>query len=532
MSNLIIEETRQLTIGHVLRTNAQRFGDRTFLKFEDRDYSYAEVNALTNRLSNGLAAQGVRQGDHVSVMMDNSVEMLFAILALGKLGAVAVPINTAAKGQLLEYFLLQSKSTALILDSKYVDRLAEVRSAVPAIRLAVVLKGDPAVIEGGIAFDQVCDQADTEPSTQVQFKDLALLMYTSGTTGPSKACMYTHAHALKWASTFAKELRYRADDTMYVCLPLFHGNAMHTATYGMMMVGGTVAIARRFSASGYWKDINRYGATLTNLLGSMGDILWKQPVTPEEQNNSLRQWLMAPTPKYAREAMERYKLKITNVFGLTDFAVTHYFGPDGPLDKLGAAGVLHGDFECRIADEDDFELSPGEVGEILLRSKVAWHGTSGYYDMAEATMRANRNQWFHTGDFGYVDQDGYLYFTDRKKDSIRRRGENVSAFEVEQILMGHPHVKEVCVYAVRTEGDEEVAATLILNEGEKPDEAGIIAFCQTRMAYYMVPRFLQFVDGFPRNPSEKVEKHKVRSEAEADLSRLWDRVAAGIVVSR
>lgn len=532
MSSVVIEETRQLTVGNVLRINAERFGRKTFLRFEDREYSYAQVDVRTNEIANGLAAQGVRQGDHVAVMMENCPEFLLALFALGRLGAVAVPINTAAKGRPLEYFLTQSRSTALILDAKYIEQFSQVRPAVAAIQLVVVLGGEAGAIEGRVEFEDLCSFGDAPPSADVRFSDLALLMYTSGTTGPSKACLYTHAHTLKWASTFAKEFRYRADDTMYVCLPLFHGNAMHTATYGMMMVGGTVAIARRFSASGYWKDINRFGATVTNLLGSMGDILWKQPVAPEEKSNSLRQWMMAPTPKYAREAMERYQLKITNGFGLTDFAVSHYFGPDAPLDKLGSVGTLHEEFECRIADEDDFELPRGQVGEILLRSKAPWHGASGYYDMPEATTKANRNQWFHTGDFGYVDEDGYLYFTDRKKDSIRRRGENVSAFEVEQILMDHPHVKEACVYAVRTEGDEEVGATLILNAGVTPDEAGIIAFCQSRMAYYMVPRFLQFVDSFPRNPSEKVEKHKVRSQAEADLSRLWDRVAAGIVVSR
>ncbi|KAK45349.1 CoA ligase [Caballeronia jiangsuensis] len=532
MSNVVIEKTDQLTIGNILRANAERFGAETFLLFEDRKYTYAEVDALTNRLANGLASQGVRKGDHVAVMLDNGVEILFSLFALGKLGAVAVPINTAAKGRLLEYFLLQSKSIALIVDGKYIERFSEVRPAVGAVRLAVVVDGNVEGIDGGISFDTLYDLDDTPPPTQVQFKDLALLMYTSGTTGPSKACMYTQAHTLKWAITFAKEFGYRADDTMYVCLPLFHGNALHTATYGMMMVGGKVAIARKFSASGYWRDIDRYRATITNLLGSMGDILWKQPVTPEEQSNSLRQWMMAPTPRYAQEAMQRYQLKITNGFGLTDFAVSHYFGPDAPIEKLGSVGTIHADFECRIADEDDFELPRGQVGEILLRSKTAWHGASGYYDMPEATTRANRNQWFHTGDFGYVDEDGYLYFTDRKKDSIRRRGENVSAFEVEQILMDHPNVKEACVYAVRTEGDEEVGATLILNAGVTPDEPDIIAFCQSRMAYYMVPRFLQFVDSFPRNTSEKVEKHKVRSQAEADLSQLWDRVAAGIVVSR
>lgn len=532
MSNVVIEDVRELTIGNVLRANAERFGRKTFLRFEDREFSYEDVHALTNRLASGLAAQGVGQGDHVAIMMDNCVEFLFSIFAIGKLGAVAVPINTASKGRLLEYFLTHSKSSALILEAKYIERFTEVRPAVASIRLTVVLGGNSGTLDGSTDFGQLCEEDADPPSTRVQFKDLALLMYTSGTTGPSKACMYTQAHALKWASSFANQHRYGSDDTMYVCLPLFHGNALHTATYGMMMVGGTVAIARKFSASGYWKDINRYGATLTNLLGSMGDILWKQPITPEEQNNSLRQWMMAPTPKYAREAMQRYKLTITNCFGLTDFAVTHFFGPEAPLEKLGAVGVLHSEFECRIADEDDFELPRGQIGEILLRSKVAWHGASGYYDMPEATMKANRNQWFHTGDFGYVDGDGYLYFTDRKKDSIRRRGENVSAFEVEQILMDHPDIKEVCVYAVRTEGDEEVGATLILKSGATPNEAEIIAFCQSRMAYYMVPRFLQFVDDFPRNTSEKIEKDKVRSRAEMDLARLWDRAAAGIVVSR
>ncbi len=307
---------------------------------------------------------------------------------------------------------------------------------------------------------------------------------------------------------------------------------MYTATYGMMMVDGTVTIAPQVLGSGYWRDINRHGATLTNLLGSMGDILWKQPVTPEEQNNTLRQWLMAPTPKYAREAMERYKLKITNVFGLTDFAVTHYFGPDAPLAKLGAAGVLHEDFECRIADDDDFELLRGEVGEILLRSKVAWHGASGYYDMPEATAKANRNQWFHTGDFGYIDADGYLYFTDRKKDSIRRRGENVSAFEVEQILMEHPNVREACVYAVRTEGDEEVGVTLILNAVMHLDPANLIMFCQTPHGLLhgaalpsvrrRIPAQLEREGGEAQGPKPG------RSRSCAPV----DRVAAGIVVAR
>jgi crotonobetaine/carnitine-CoA ligase len=532
MSHLSIDETRQLTIHNVLSANAERFGEKTFIRFGDLAYSYAQVHSLTNLLASGFAAQGVVFGDHVAVMMDNCPEILFTIFALGKLGAVAVPINTAAKGRILEYCLTQSKAKALVMDAKYAERFSQVHASVPAVGVRVVLGEGAADADGHVRFEHLAERYVSTLPAQVQFKDLALLMYTSGTTGPSKACMYTHAHALNWGALFAREYDYRADDTMYVCLPLFHGNAMMTAVYGMMMVGGTVAIARRFSASGFWKDINRYGATLTNLLGSMGDILWKQDVTPEETSNTLRQWMMAPTPKYAPDAMRRYQLRITNAFGLTDFAVTHYFGPDAPLEKMGSVGTLHPDFECRIADEDDFEVKKGEVGEILLRSKLAWNCTSGYFDMPEATLKANRNQWFHTGDFGYLDDDGYLFFTDRKKDSIRRRGENVSAFEVEQVLMDHPKVKEVCVYAVRTEGDEEVGATLIMNGDEKPDEAELIAFCQTRMAYYMVPRFLQFVDSFPRNSSEKVEKHVVRNQAEANLSQLWDRVAAGVEVVR
>lgn len=529
--------TQDLTIGHVLARQADLFKDKPCLVFEDRSLSYLDVEEETNRLAHGLKSIGVGYGDHAAIMLGNSPEILLAIFALGKIGAVAIPLNTSVRGKGLAYNLDHADATTLIVDAQYLPHIEAVVHLTPSVRRVIVVGEQPPGYTLGnnlVMFDfGDLRSADIQPPrVDVSFKDQAFLMYTSGTTGPSKAVMYSHAYALNWAWGFAETHGYRSDDIMYVSMPLFHGNGLHAATYAGLLVGATVAIAPKFSASNFWRDINNYGATLTNVLGSMGDILWNLDRSETEAANSLRQILAAPIPDRGRQMEERWQVKLVSCFGLTDFGVSNYSTVNDPPEKYGSCGTVAPDFEVRIVDEDDFEVTAGEIGEIVMRSRRPWNTASGYYKMPSETAASMRNQWFHTGDLGLIDKDGFLYFKDRKKDAIRRRGENISAFEVEQVLMDYEGVAEACVYAVTIDGDQEVGVSLIVQPGHSFKPADLVRWCEGRMSYFMVPRFIDLREDMPRTASGKLQKHWLRTEAQGNVESLWDRVSEGIEVSR
>lgn len=529
---------RDLTIGQVLADKARRHGDRTYLKFvaDGRAFTYADVERITGRLARGIAALGIRHGDHVAVMMENCPEQLWTYFALGRIGAVGVPVNTAAKGALLRYFLEHSDSVAVVTESHLLDRVAEVTPSLPGIRQVVVLPGEgEAGATTGVAtvpFTEVQTGAEADPGPGPRFSDLAYLSYTSGTTGPSKGVMFTQAHTLLWSISNATTFGYGPTDKTYICLPLFHSNGYHAST-ATLMAGGTVILARRFSASRFWPDIREHGVTIFNALGSMQNILWSQPRSPDDARNDARFCVLTPTPSFALEWEKRYGVKIAGSYGLTDFGAATAFTANDPPSKLGSAGRARPGMEVRIVDEDDFELPAGEKGEIVLRSEIPWSTAQGYYKMPAETALARRNYWFHTGDRGYLDADGYLHFVDRIKDVVRRRGENISAFEVEQILLQHPLVADAAVYPVRSEmSEDEVAAAIVLRPGATLTEPALTEYCAGNMAYYMVPRFVQFVPDLPRTVTQKVEKYRLRQEAERDLAALWDRERAGIRLTR
>ena len=379
----------------------------------------------------------------------------------------------------------------------------------------------------------VAGASDAPRGAEGKCSDLLMLAYTSGTTGPSKGSMLSHAAALTYGTSAAEVQGYRASDIFYVCLPLFHNNALLAATGAALVCGASVVLSRRFSVSRFWGEIRESRSTITNFLGAMSSFLWSTPASPDDANNDLRLVSMAPTPKYAAEFEKRFGLKAMNNYGLSDFGMATSFTAQDPSEKLGSIGKPRPGFRVKIVDEDDFELPAGEVGEIVLQSDDPWRATNGYYKMPEATLAANRNQWFHTGDRGRCDADGYFWFADRKKDCIRRRGENISAFEVEQIIATHPGVANAAVFPVATQAnDEEVCAVIVRRPGNAATEADVVAHCQKNMAYFMVPRYIQFRDELPTTVNQKVEKFRLRNELEADLSTAWDREAAGVVLSR
>jgi crotonobetaine/carnitine-CoA ligase len=534
-------DVRHMTIGAVLGRQAAAHGEHPFLRFEGADVSYAEADRLTDRLAAGFAAIGVGHGTHVAIILANRPEFLWTYFALGKLGAVSVPINTAAKGDLLAYYLEHSDATVLVVEAALTRRLAELPRP-PASIAKVVVVGD-AGFEAGSAslsdrvavhdFAALAADPGPLPAVTVRFNDVFLFQYTSGTTGPSKANVTPHCSALYVAYDFKRAFGYGPGDVLFTCLPLFHGNAFLCATLPALVSGATLALSRRFSASSFWQEIRDSGATQFNALGAMSNILFGRPAADTDRAHRVRQCMTVPVPDFGRAFEERFGLRLTSVFAMTDYGTITLRTADDPPGKFQSAGRARPEVSIAIMDDDDIPLPPRSTGEICLRSNRPWSASLGYYKMAEGTLAAIRNLWFHTGDRGYLDEDGYLYFVDRKKDAIRRRGENISSFEVEQAVGRHPDVAEVAAFPVRAEMlEDEVMVSVVLRQGAALTERALVAFCAEAMAYYMVPRFVEFVAELPKTMTEKVEKYKLRASAEARITQVWDREREGVVVKR
>ncbi|MGD9878880.1 MAG: AMP-binding protein [Reyranella sp.] len=534
-------DTSDLTIGRLLALQTERRGAKPFIRsVEDgRSLTFADVETRTTRLANRMLAIGIGRGTHAAIMMENSVEFLLVYFALGKLGAVAVPINTAARGKLLRYYLEQSDSSVLLVDDALYDRVLEAELDPKAIQSVILMS--PAAgpqrreILGARTYrysDDLTGGSDEPIAAPPGCHDPALMAYTSGTTGPSKGNMLCQAAAICFGLSNVDHHGYRSDDHFYICLPLFHLGALGQM-FAALTAGSTLTLARRFSVSGFWSDVRSSGSTVTTLIGSMSHFIWNQPHDARDCDNPLRMVMMAPVSKFAIPFQDRFGLKIGSNYGLSDYALAAGYRISDPVDKLGSAGCVRRNMEMAIADDNDVLLPAGEVGEIVIRCKEPWRAASGYYKMPEATLKAWRNFWYHTGDRGFLDEDGFLFFVDRKKDAIRRRGENISAHEVEMIAAGHPAVAEAAAFPVKSEmSEDEVGLAVIAKAGAVVNEADLIAYCQRNMAYFMVPRFVQVRDDFPRALNHKVEKYKIRTEVEATLPAVWDREKAGIVVTR
>jgi crotonobetaine/carnitine-CoA ligase len=529
---------RERTIPHVLRDKAATNGDQTFLLFEGRAYSYRDTDRLSNQLANSLAALGVKYGSHVAMFMENKPEVVLTYFALGKLGAVAVPINTAAKGAMLSYFLTQSDSEVLVFDAPAADRVGAAAAAAPRLRSTIVVDGlAPAAWPAHLPvhdFTALLAGDTRAPDANPVCSDPFMIMYTSGTTGRSKGVVVPQASVLSQAMAIAEAGEYGAEDVLYTCLPLYHANAWWCSCLPALFADAAVAISRRFSVGQFWSEIRQCGATQFNLLGSMAAFLWNRAPDASDRNHRVRHAIVVPVPTQFYHSFEaRFGLKLKSLYGLTDGCITAIKREDDPPSTWKSAGRPCDYVDVAIVDDDDIEVPRGMVGEIVIRPRVPWVMGQGYYGMPEATAAAWRNLWLHTGDRASMDDESYLYFVDRKKDAIRRRGENISSFEVEQVAQACGGVLEVAAFGVKSEhGEEEVMISVVRRPGVHISEEALIAHCNDNMPYFMVPRFVEFVSELPRNASEKVEKYKLRASAEGRLADIWDRERAGIALRR
>jgi crotonobetaine/carnitine-CoA ligase len=502
----------QRTLPQMLALQAERYGDRPLLTVGDVTWTFRDAASVAARRAGMLAAAGIGPGDRVALLLGNRIELMELVLACGWLGAIAVPINTAAMGPQIAYYLQNSGAKALVVESGLRSRLEQVS-----------MEGEVWVVES------LPPPGAPIPAAAVRPGDTLAILYTSGTTGPSKGVMCPHTQYYWWGINTIELLEITAQDVLCTSLPLFHINALSTFAQALLS-GAHMVLHERFSASGFWRATAQSGATVIYLLGAMVPILLAQPPSADERKHRVRLALGPGVPPDMLAAFgERTGVRLLEGYASTE--TNFIIGSTIEQQKPGTIGRIRPGYHARVVDEEDFEVAPGVAGELLLRADEPYAFASGYFGMPEKTVEAWRNLWFHTGDRMVRDAEGNFRFLDRLKDAIRRRGENISSYEVEQVLLSHPSLEMAAVFPVRSElAEDEVMAALVLKPGCRLDPLELMAFCEPRMPYFAIPRFLDFVKELPRTENGKVQKFKLRERGPGD--RTWDREAAGYALKR
>ncbi|WP_051248076.1 AMP-binding protein [Nocardioides halotolerans] len=515
------------TIPGFLERQARRNGDRPAVVFHDEQVGHAQLFEEAAALAAGLAALGVRKGDHVAVLMENSVDFLRTWFGINLAGAVEVPVNTEYRRDGLAYIVGHSEARVVVVDSTLLPLLAEVRDQLSLVETLVVRQPDGTLDADQVDFSAVAaTPVDLASLPAVTPGDLAAVMYTSGTTGPPKGVMLPHGCPIAWAEDTTRYLAFRPGETHYCCYPLFHTLAQYFATMPALLNDGTLALAERFSVSRFWDDVRRVGATTSNMMGSTISLLHAAAAKPDDLDNPLRRAFGAPAPPSILPDFERrFGLQFVEIYGSSEANVVLW----NPLDdvRVGTCGTLGDQFDVLLVDQDDIEVEVGEVGEIATRPHRPFSMLAGYYKMPEATTSAFRNLWFHTGDLGRRDEDGYHTFVDRKKDAIRRRGENISSWEIETVVVRHPSVAECAAFGVPSAlSEEDVMVVVTPVEGTLLDLEELAGFCAEQMPRYMVPRYWNLADTLPRTQTGKIEKFRLR--ARGVEPGTWDREAGAV----
>jgi crotonobetaine/carnitine-CoA ligase len=513
----------------IVERRAVEHPDRRFATFASGapPWTYGELRQRAIDAAAGFAACGVRQGDHVAVWLPNSDTLLGLVMGLAYLGAVYVPLNLAYRGGILQHTLALSDAALLVAHRDLVVRLADVETG--PVRRLVVLGGDataPAGIETIPPATLLAAHADAPPALDrpVQPWDSQAIIYTSGTTGPSKGvlCSYWHLHSMAIGA-----IRSTPEDCGLVYTPMFHVTGL-TPVLRALAAGCAVGIIEKYHTETFWRDVRTTGATQAVLIGSLLSFLAALPRGDDEINTTLRHVVTRLKPD-SLAFVRRVGLTWQALFNMTEVS-TPMCTEVNPT-KLEICGRPRPGIEARVVDENDCEVPSGELGELILRSAAPWEMNSGYHKDPAATARAWRNGWFHTGDAFREDADGDFTFVDRLKDAIRRRGENISSYEVEIEVNAHPAVKDSAAIAVASpHGEDEVMCVIEPIAGRTIDPADLIAFLLPRLPHYMVPRYLRIVADLPRTPTLKVQKHLLRTAG--ITADTWDREAAGISVRR
>ncbi len=513
----------------MLTVQAARHGARPLLTIGSRTWSFADAADAAARRAGTLVAAGVGAGDRVALLLRNRFELLELVLACGWIGAIAVPINTAAMGPQIAYFLENSGARVLVIEAELLPRLAHADSARLALAHTWIVGAMPlgtALVSPAVPLPAL---GAAVAAAAVKPGDTLAILYTSGTTGPSKGVMCPHTQYYWWGANSIELLEISGDDVLATTLPLFHINALSSFVQALLS-GARMVLYERFSASAFWPATCESGATVVYLLGAMVPILLARPASAPERAHRVRIVLGPGVPAPMISAFhERTGIPILEGYASTE--TNFIIGSKIADQKPGSIGRIRPGYQARVVDGDDFEVAAGVAGELLLRADEPFAFAAGYFGMPEKTVEAWRNLWFHTGDRVVCEADGHFRFLDRLKDAIRRRGENISSYEVEQVLLAHPGIEMTAVFPVRSElAEDEVMAAIILKPDCLLDPLDLMKFCEQRMPYFSIPRFLDFVTELPRTESGKVQKFKLRERGPS--AGTWDREAAGYVPKR
>lgn len=490
--------------------------------------SAAELDGLASRVAGGFAALGPAPGEHVCLMMRASVAALGTWFGLARAGLVEVPLNTASRGPLLAHLLEHARARVVVTDAEF---LSLVLDACPAAVTHVVVHGagEPASDPGRagralLDWDALASAGPLVEPPAVDPDDPTVVLYTSGTTGPPKGVVLSHRANLALAAHTVELMGYTGADRLYSVFPLFHSNARFTSVLPAVQVGAGLVLHSRFSAGGFWDTCRAERITAFNFQGAMLTLLHNRPRRADDADNPVRVGFGAPCPPEITEDFQRrFGVALTEVYGSTEVSIVAQSRPDER--RPGAAGRESPLYHARVVDERGEPVPAGVAGEIVARPKRPGLMFSGYHDMPAETVRAWRDLWFHTGDRGRMDDDGYLYFLDRLSDSIRRRGENISSWEIERVLSTHPRVEAVAAYGVPSAlTEDEVMVAVVPVAGAALHPAEVVEHCRGTVTGFALPRYVRIMDALPLTPSQRTEKYRLR--ADGVTADTWDREAA------
>lgn len=514
----------QMLFSQLLEQRAETIPNQQFFSFESETYSYAEFNSLANKIARNLAIEGIGYGSVVAVLMDTSPNYLALWFALGKLGAIEVPINTAYHGDILLHQLRTSGATYCAVDIDYLEILRNVRADSKIQRCFVLGEASELNETNEKNFSELLSPQDSQNlAVDIKHYDTGGIIFTSGTTGPSKGVLLSFRYLTAYGVMYADINSLKSDDVILNFLPFFHMSGKFL-TIATLVCGGQMRLQKRLSISTFLNEVREHGITNFVGVGGICNMLLSSPASPNDADTSIRSIYAVPDPDSAhKELVARFNCQINTVFGSTESGLPIYRGGVNDGYRAGSCGKASPLYDVKIVDEHDNELPIGESGEIVVRPKQPYLIASGYVGMPEKTVEAWRNLWFHTGDFGRQDADNWFYFEDRVSDSLRRRGENISSFEVELLVSKHESVSEVAAVAYPSElGEDEVRVFVIPRTGHSLDAEQLFLHCRDQMPYFMVPRYIDIVTEFPRTPTAKIEKYKLRKAALTDTT--WDCV--------
>lgn len=524
------------TVPEIFRIACREAPDSIFLDFSGDTYTFSKARREVLSLANGLIELGVMQGDRICAILDNGPEAVFTWFAANEIGAIHVPINTDYKGEYLRHQTADSEARIIIVEPAYLDRIHLIADVLPDVGL-ILVNGELDSTESAIPQRSLASirAHASEIEREIRPSDLAMLIYTSGTSGPSKGCMVPHSYACNFAIQNQWHTQLQAGDVLWTPGPLFHATAAFGAVLNAVLARATASVYHRFSVSNFWREIERSKATHVSLVSVMLTLIPKAGETEVSRRcfGQIKLVFGAPiNDELKQEWKERFGVQHVSQpgYGMTEVCMITVVSSYEKAPNL-ASGKRNADFETRIIDDLGNECPAGDSGEIIVRPRRPGIMFSGYWKNPEATVAATRDLWFHTGDIGLFDEDDFLFFLDRKKDYLRKGGENISSFEVESTFRTHSSLSEIAVHSVASElSEDELKVTAVLKDGHSLNEEDLFHWSVERLPHFAVPRFIEFRSALPATPTGKIQKHILR--ADGVTNSTWDRVTAGMVVKR